>query len=175
VIRPEVWVVDGVSFPKCGRASAGVARQYCGALGKRANCQFAVSVHAATDTVSCPLEWKLFLPEEWARTRRSCGAGAAHPLRQRHRVDAEVGGHLLECHARAGVPRDPHDVLSELFRIRLRHSDILSNCLTSQVSSDATRSCSRPPDHKRVRSIRHHHACTAMKPADAAGFTWSTL
>ncbi|WP_435260595.1 transposase, partial [Streptomyces sp. 1222.5] len=38
-----------VSFPNCGTASAGVARQYCGALGKRANCQVAVSVHAATD------------------------------------------------------------------------------------------------------------------------------
>ncbi|MFC8198905.1 IS701 family transposase [Streptomyces sp. NPDC057298] len=66
VITPEVWVVDDVSFPKCGTASAGVARQYCGALGKRANCQVAVSVHAATDTASCPLEWELFLPEEWA-------------------------------------------------------------------------------------------------------------
>jgi SRSO17 transposase len=64
-ISPEVWVVDDVSFPKCGTGSAGVARQYCGALGKRANCQVAVSVHAATDTASCPLEWELFLPEEW--------------------------------------------------------------------------------------------------------------
>ncbi|KUM91867.1 transposase [Streptomyces yokosukanensis] len=66
VIAPDVWVVDDVSFPKCGTASVGVARQYCGALGKRANCQVAVSVHAATDTASCPLEWELFLPEEWA-------------------------------------------------------------------------------------------------------------
>ncbi|MEU5902577.1 MULTISPECIES: IS701 family transposase [unclassified Streptomyces] len=66
VIRPEVWVVDDVSFPKCGRESVGVARQYCGALGKRANCQVAVSVHAATDGASCPLEWELFLPQEWA-------------------------------------------------------------------------------------------------------------
>ncbi|MFF4507555.1 IS701 family transposase [Streptomyces sp. NPDC001401] len=65
-VQPEVWVVDDVSFPKCGTASVGVARQYCGALGKRANCQVAVSVHAATDTASCPLEWELFLPREWA-------------------------------------------------------------------------------------------------------------
>ncbi|MGW0032243.1 IS701 family transposase [Streptomyces sp. NPDC003314] len=75
-IAPEVWVIDDVSFPKCGTASAGVARQYCGALGKRANCQVAVSVHAATDTASCPLEWELFLPEEWAgddRRRRRAG------------------------------------------------------------------------------------------------------
>ncbi|GGX93102.1 hypothetical protein GCM10010515_70040 [Streptomyces fructofermentans] len=46
--------------------SAGVAPQYCGAPGKRANCQVAVSVHAAADTASCPLRWRLFLPVEWA-------------------------------------------------------------------------------------------------------------
>ncbi|MGW2447870.1 IS701 family transposase [Streptomyces sp. NPDC001675] len=67
VIAPDVWVVDDVSFPKCGTASVGVARQYCRALGKRANCQVAVSVHAATDAASCPLEWELFLPEEWTQ------------------------------------------------------------------------------------------------------------
>lgn len=43
---------------------------------------------------------------------------AAHPLPQRHRVDAEVGGHLLDRDARAAVPRDPHNVLAELLGIR---------------------------------------------------------
>ncbi len=76
VIRPEVWVVDDVSFPKCGKASVGVARQYCGALGKRASCQVAVSVYAATDTASCPLEWALFLPEQWADDARRRRAAA---------------------------------------------------------------------------------------------------
>ncbi|MFF4345705.1 IS701 family transposase [Kitasatospora sp. NPDC001540] len=71
-IAPQVWVIDDVSFPKCGRASAGVARQYCGALGKRANCQVAVSVHAATDSASCPLEWQLYLPREWADDLERC-------------------------------------------------------------------------------------------------------
>ncbi|MEU3034743.1 transposase [Streptomyces griseoaurantiacus] len=52
-IRPEVWVIDDVSFAKCGKASVGVARQYRAAVGKRANCQVEVSVHAATDTASC--------------------------------------------------------------------------------------------------------------------------
>ena len=66
LLSPEAWVVDDVSFPKDGRMSVGVAPQYCGALGKRANCQVAVSVHAVTAVASCPLQWRLFLPGEWA-------------------------------------------------------------------------------------------------------------
>jgi SRSO17 transposase len=66
LIGPDAWAVDDVSFPKDGRMSVAVAHQYCGALGKQANCQVAVSVHAVTDTASCPLQWRLFVPEEWA-------------------------------------------------------------------------------------------------------------
>ncbi|HYN64670.1 MAG TPA: IS701 family transposase [Candidatus Limnocylindrales bacterium] len=64
-IEPEGWVVDDSGLPKDGRWSPGVARQYCGALGKTANCQVIVSVNAVTDRASCPLDWRLFLPEEW--------------------------------------------------------------------------------------------------------------
>jgi SRSO17 transposase len=74
-VGPDAWAVDDVSFPKDGRMSVGVAPQYCGALGKQANCQVAVSVHAVSDTASCPLNWWLFLPREWtddaARRRRT--------------------------------------------------------------------------------------------------------
>ncbi|GAA2456170.1 hypothetical protein GCM10010421_56740 [Streptomyces glaucus] len=53
-----------------------MARQYCGAVGKRANCQVAVSVHAATDTASCPLNWESYLPREWTDAPERCrGAG----------------------------------------------------------------------------------------------------
>jgi SRSO17 transposase len=64
-IEPEAWVVDDTGFPKFGRHSVGVTRQYCGALGKVANCQVGVSISAATDEASCPIDWRLFLPEEW--------------------------------------------------------------------------------------------------------------
>jgi SRSO17 transposase len=64
-IEPEAWIVDDTGFPKFGRHSVGVARQYCGALGKVGNCQVGVSVNAATDAASCPLDWRLFMPEEW--------------------------------------------------------------------------------------------------------------
>jgi SRSO17 transposase len=60
-----VWVIDDVSFPKDGKMSVAVARQWCGALGKQSNCQVAVSLHAASDTASVPISWRLFLPQEW--------------------------------------------------------------------------------------------------------------
>jgi SRSO17 transposase len=64
-IEPEGWIVDDTGLPKDGRFSPGVAHQYCGALGKTANCQVLVSVNAASDRASCPLGWRLFLPESW--------------------------------------------------------------------------------------------------------------
>jgi SRSO17 transposase len=60
------WIIDDTGFPKKGRHSVGVARQYCGMLGKQDNCQAAVSVTLACDQGSLPVAWRLYLPEEWA-------------------------------------------------------------------------------------------------------------
>jgi SRSO17 transposase len=59
------WLVDDTGFPKKGAHSIGVARQYSGTLGKVANCQVAVSLHLATDDGCMPLNFALYLPEEW--------------------------------------------------------------------------------------------------------------
>jgi SRSO17 transposase len=64
-IEPEAWIVDDTGFPKFGKMSVAVARQYSGALGKVGNCQLGVSVNAASEQASCPLDWRLFIPEEW--------------------------------------------------------------------------------------------------------------
>src|SRR4051794_33692444 len=64
-IHPDAWVVDDTGFVKDGTASPGMARQYSGTLGKVANCQIGVSISAVTDTASCPLDWRLFVPERW--------------------------------------------------------------------------------------------------------------
>ena len=64
-IEPEAWIVDDTEFPKFGKMSVGVARQYSGTLGKVGNCQLGVSINAASERASCPLDWRLFIPQEW--------------------------------------------------------------------------------------------------------------
>jgi SRSO17 transposase len=60
------WIIDDTGFPKKGRHSVGVARQYCGMLGKQDNCQVAVSISLASNQGSLPVAWQLYLPEDWA-------------------------------------------------------------------------------------------------------------
>jgi SRSO17 transposase len=64
------WLVDDTAFPKKGRHSVGVRHQYCGALGKQANCQVAVTVTLVNEAVSVPAAHRLYLPAEWARDRK---------------------------------------------------------------------------------------------------------
>jgi SRSO17 transposase len=62
----SAWIVDDTGFPKKGKHSVGVARQYCGQLGKQDNCQVAVSLSIANDHASLPVAYSLYLPESWA-------------------------------------------------------------------------------------------------------------
>jgi SRSO17 transposase len=93
LIGADAWAVDDVSFPKDGRMSVAVAHQYCGAVGKQANCQVAVSVHAVTDTASCPLQWRLFVNEDWAADtvrRRKTGMPGDIGHREKWRLALDV-------------------------------------------------------------------------------------
>ncbi len=91
-------------FPKDGASSLGVARQYSGTLGKVGNCQIGVSVHAVSDTASCPLAWRLFLPESWdtpeaAGRRERCRI----PQDERHRPKWQLALEMLDELAGTGL------------------------------------------------------------------------
>ena len=62
----EAWIIDDTGYPKKGKHSVGVARQYCGQLGKQDNCQIAVSLSVANRHASLPIAYRLYLPQDWA-------------------------------------------------------------------------------------------------------------
>jgi SRSO17 transposase len=66
------WIVDDTGFPKQGKHSVGVARQYCGQVGKQDNCQVAVSLSVSTWNASLPIAWRLYLPDAWCQDAKRC-------------------------------------------------------------------------------------------------------
>ena len=96
-LSPTAWVVDDTGFPKDGTHSVGVQRQYSGTLGKTANCQLGVSVNAVTEHASCPLDWRLFLPERWDEAAMAARRAACHlPEGVHHRPKWQLVLDLLD-------------------------------------------------------------------------------
>ena len=76
------WVVDDTGLVKKGKHSVGVARQYCGQVGKQENCRVAVSLSVTTEAASLPVAWRLYLPESWAEDQeRRETAGVPEEIR----------------------------------------------------------------------------------------------
>jgi len=97
------WIVDDTGFPKQGKKSPGVQRQYSGTLGKTGNCQLAVSVTVATPTLHLPLDMDLYLPTSWSDDRRRCRA--AHiPDDVGYRAKWRIALDLIRRNVEAGVP-----------------------------------------------------------------------
>src|SRR5664279_3749146 len=97
------WVVDETSFVKKGTHSVGVARQYCGRLGKKENCQVAVSLSGATASGSLPIAWRLYLPEEWANDlgrRRQAGI----PTQVEFQTKPQIALAQIQQAGKDGVP-----------------------------------------------------------------------
>jgi SRSO17 transposase len=100
------WVVDDTGIPKKGRHSVGVARQYCGVLGKQENCQVAVSISLAHEHASVPVAYRLYWPEAWAqdrRRRRAAGVPDSIEFRPKWQIALEQIRQLTA----EGVPAAP--------------------------------------------------------------------
>jgi len=101
----EAWIIDDTSFPKQGRHSVGVSHQYCGQLGKQANCQVAVSLSIANHHASLPVAYQLYLPKAWAEDderRRETGVPAAISFKTKPEIALEQ----MRWACETGLPGD---------------------------------------------------------------------
>jgi SRSO17 transposase len=102
----EAWIIDDTGFPKKGKHSVGVARQYCGQLGKQDNCQVAVSMSIANHRASLPVAWRLYLPEAWsedAERRKKAGVPADVTFKTKPQIALEQVKHACESGIARGV------------------------------------------------------------------------
>jgi SRSO17 transposase len=102
--RIEAWIIDDTSFPKQGTHSVGVHHQYCGQLGKQANCQVAVSLSIANHGASLPVRYELYLPKDWAEDgarRKKAGV----PLDISFKTKPEIALEQIRWACEAGLPR----------------------------------------------------------------------
>lgn len=100
------WIIDDTSFPKQGSHSVGVARQYCGVLGKQDNCQVAVSLSLANARASLPVAYRLYLPDEWAKdAERRKKAGVPEEIA--FKTKPEIALDQIRAAVTAGLPPAP--------------------------------------------------------------------
>jgi SRSO17 transposase len=100
----EAWIIDDTGFPKKGKHSVGVARQYCGQLGKQDNCQAAVSLSIANRQASLPVRYRLYLPQDWAGDAARRGK-AQVPEEIVFETKPEIALEQLRWACAAGLPR----------------------------------------------------------------------
>jgi SRSO17 transposase len=99
----EVWIIDDTGLPKKGRHSVGVKPQYCGQLGKEANCQVAVSLSIANHFASLPIAYRLYLPRDWAEDRaRRDRAGVPEDIR--FKTKQQIALELIQRAHASGTP-----------------------------------------------------------------------
>lgn len=100
----EAWIIDDTSFPKQGKHSVGVHHQYCGQLGKQANCQVAVSLSIANHAASLPVAYQLYLPQDWTKDRaRRKKAGV--PKEIKFKTKPEIALEQIRWARESGLPR----------------------------------------------------------------------
>ena len=106
VVDAEAWVLDDTGFPKDGKRSPGVKRQYSGTLGKIGNCQIGVSLHAVCERATLPLGWELYMPEDWCEDpeRRRKAKIPEHVVFQ---TKPQLGQALIERAGTFAIDRAP--------------------------------------------------------------------
>jgi SRSO17 transposase len=169
-VRTGILAIDDTGFPKQGRHSVGVQRQYCGALGKVGNCQVAVSSALIADGRTWPLAWDLYLPKAWtedAARRDAVGVPPTVRFREKWRIAlAQVRTAVAAGFTITGVVADADYGANAAFRTGLER---LGLAYAVAIRGEATFSVTGVPGTAAASVL----AETA--PADAwAAVTWGT-
>ena len=174
----EAWIIDDTGFPKKGEHSVGVARQYCGRLGKTDNCQVAVSLSLANHHASLPVAYQLYLPEEWSNDRKRLRK-AGVPADVGFKTKPEIALEQIAAACAAGLPSgvvlmdaaygNNSDLRSEITALGLTYAaGILSNTTvwapgTAPLPAKAWSGRGRPP--KRLRRDAEHRPISVKELA----------
>jgi len=168
--EPEVWIIDETSFPKAGEHSVGVARQYCGSLGKIANCQIAVSLHWGNSEVTCPISWRLYLPEDWLQDKTRAAA-VRLPTGLKYRSKTDLALELIDQAQQWKLP--PMPVIADAaygnsfeFReaLRQRHRHYVMAVEASTVVWQTDPNLALPPPTGRGRPRQYPALSSLPKP-----------
>lgn len=185
----SAWIIDDTGFPKQGRHSVGVARQYCGQLGKQDNCQVAVSLSIANEHASLPVAYRLYLPQDWSSDpdrRRKAGV----PAEIGFKTKPEIALEQLRWACVAGLPRgvalldagygNNSELRTEITALELTYvAGILSTTTvwapgTGPLSAKPWSGRGRPPTRRR-RDARHRPIAVKALALDLPKRAWRTI
>jgi SRSO17 transposase len=185
----EAWIVDDTSMPKKGQHSVGVARQYCGQLGKRDNCQVAVTLAVANETASLPIAYQLYLPEVWANDRRR-RRHAGVPEEQGFLTKPEIALRQITAAVEQGVSmgvvladaaygnhskfRQGLEALGLKYALAIQSTTTLWPEDHVPQTRPAYRSCGRPPQLLR-REVAHQPRAVRALAMRLAPTAWRTV
>jgi SRSO17 transposase len=185
----SAWVIDDTGIPKKGGHSVGVARQYCGVLGKTDNCQVAVSLSMANATMSVPCAWRLYLPKPWAQNKTLRQAGGV-PKEIRFQTKWQIALDQIDAQLADDLPRAPvvadagYGVITD-FRDGLRTRRLsYAVGITSEVGVWPPGTQPLPvapwqgrgrPPVRRLRGARHQPVSVAQLARDLPGKAWKAV
>jgi len=151
----EAWIVDDTGIPKKGSKSVGVAKQYCGILGKKENCQVAVSLSVANEAVSIPVAYRLYIPETWAtniQRRQAAGIPDNIVFRKKWQLSLEQIAWLHN----EGIPLAP--ILADAgYGNITEYRDQLTEWKLPYVVGIHENTCVWPPGKQPSKPKRIHH------------------
>jgi SRSO17 transposase len=183
------WIVDDTGFPKKGRHSVGVARQYCGQLGKQDNCRVAVSLSVASWSASLPVAYRLYLPEAWTKdTKRRRKTGVPEQIgfrtkpqialqQIRQAIEANVPGGVVLADAGYGIDGQFRAGLTELqlqYVVGVQSSMTVWAPGTHPLAAKLWNGQGRPP--KLLRRDRRHQPVSVKELAlGLASEAWKSI